>query len=148
MTENRTLQFYLDPQAKAKGAKFQAPRLGDAGFDLLASEDLAMAPGAQVLVSTGLKLAIPVGWVGIIKDRSSVSLKRIYTHAGVIDASYRGEVKVVLSNHSTESYHISAGQKFAQMIVVPYLAEAIEVSKAEMLGDTNRGQGGFGSTGK
>jgi dUTP pyrophosphatase len=129
------------------GADFQAPRSGDAGFDLRALEDAVINPNEQLLVATGVRVAIPQGWVGIVKDRSSMALKQIYTHAGVIDAAYRGEVKIVLSNAGATPYVIEKGAKIAQMVVVPCLTKCVTVENIEDLGETERGAGGFGSTG-
>lgn len=142
------LRYHLDPRLKEKGIRFEPPRAGDAGFDLRASDDLILEAGKQALVPTGLKIAVPPGYVAIVKDRSSMASKRIYTHAGVIDAGYRGEVKIVISNHSEHSFQIQAGDKIAQMVVVPCLVEGEEVSSEAALGDTERGAGGFGSTGR
>jgi dUTP pyrophosphatase len=142
------LQFYLDPAAKAAGSRFYAPREGDAGYDLFCSARCELEPGEQCLVPTGLRMAIPIGWVGLVRDRSSVALRRLRTHAGVIDASYRGEVKVVMSNDSTDCCVIEPGDKIAQMVVVPHLSGALEVSSSSDLGATDRGEAGFGSTGE
>ncbi|MEZ4753217.1 MAG: dUTP diphosphatase [Bdellovibrionota bacterium] len=142
------LKFFIEPSAKEVGAFIETPRLGDAGFDLRAAEDSMLEPGEQKLVSTGLHVAIPLGWVGLIRDRSSMALKGIRTHAGVIDASYRGEIKVLLSNASLEKFSISLGDKITQMLIVPCSVVAEEVSSLEALGETSRGSGGFGSTGK
>lgn len=141
------LLFHLDEEAKLRGAAFEAPRPGDAGFDIRAAEDAIIAHGTQAAVSTGLRLAIPAGWVGIVKDRSSMASRRIYTHAGVIDAAYRGELKVLLSNQGTEEYQVKAGEKVAQMVIVPCLTICSPVASADALGATARGDGGFGSTG-
>ena len=148
MSIETSLRFYLTEAAKNAGAKFESPREGDAGFDLRAAESLVIEPGAQALISTGLHLAIPIGWVGIVKDRSSMASKRVYTHAGVIDASYRGEVKVLASNHGSAGYQIQAGDKVAQLLVVQVLTAASPVADLASLGDTSRGAGGFGSTGR
>ncbi len=142
------LEFYLDPQVKERGLVFEAPREGDAGFDIRSAESLVIPAGTQSLISTGLYLAVPAGFVGIIKDRSSMALKRVYTHAGVIDAAYRGEVKVLLSNHSEQSFQIEAGDKIAQMLVIPFVAELLERQELTELGKTSRGACGFGSTGR
>jgi len=128
--------------------KLEAPRTGDAGFDLYTIEDLELKPQQQVLASTGLKIAVPEGWVGIVKDRSSVALQQVYTHAGVIDASYRGEVKILLMNHSAETKSFPKGAKIAQLVVVPSLTGCVKVACIEDLGETVRGEKGFGSTGK
>lgn len=142
------LRFWIDPKLKAENINFASPRVGDAGYDLRASEDIVIEAGKQALVPTGLKFSIPLGWVGIIKDRSSMAVKRVYSHAGVIDASYRGEVKIVLSNGSNENYSIKKGDKVAQMIVVQHLTDSEEVLAEEELGITERSAGGFGSTGR
>lgn len=148
MSESLALKFYLDPSVRSSGVDFSAPRFGDAGFDLRAASSYLMEPQAQILVSTGLKVSIPAGYVGIIKDRSSMALRQLYTHAGVIDSNYRGEVKIVLSNRGSAIQEIKVGDKVAQLLVVPCLVECAEVISEEALGDTNRGAGGFGSTGR
>ena len=143
------LKFYLTDEAKEKGIGLVIPKLGDAGFDIRSLNDVEIKPNEQVLVSTGLHVAIPLGYVMIIKDRSGMAAKRrIYTHAGVIDASYRGEVKIVITNESSETQKLLQGEKIAQGIVVPCVVDAIEEDTLEGLGDTERGAGGFGSSGK
>lgn len=118
----------------------------DAGIDLTAAERTIIPPGRQALISTATSLAIPPGFVGIIKDRSSFALERIYTHAGVIDAGYRGEIKVLLENRGTEDGFIDPNARIAQLLIVPVAhAELVQVAS---LDDTKRGAGGFGSTGK
>ena len=148
MTSDSKVIFYLEPSAKEAGASIEAPREGDAGFDIRAAENSIIEPGEQKLISTGLKASIPLAWVGIIKDRSSMAIKGIRSHAGVIDASYRGEIKVLLSNAASESFHIEAGDRVAQMVVIPCLVDSIEVDSEDKLGETGRGAAGFGSTGK
>ena len=141
------LRFFLDPALKAEGIEFTPPRQGDAGFDLRAAETVTIPAGEQVLIPTGLRVAIPLGFVGLLRDRSSTALKRLYTHAGVIDAAYRGEIKVVVSNGGREQLLIEKGQRIAQMVVVPCLTQSSEAASLEELGLTDRGGGGFGSTG-
>ncbi len=143
-----TLRFTLSSQARAAGIRFSAPRPGDAGFDIRACEAAAISPGQQVVVSTGLFIAVPLGSVGVVKDRSSMALKGVYTHAGVIDASYRGEVKIILSNSGSETYQINIADKVAQLVVVQHLSLCEECKSLEELGETERGAGGFGSTGR
>ena len=140
--------FFLDPAVRERGGSFEAPRIGDAGFDIRAAGSTVIESGSQVLVPTGLWLAIPVGWVGIVKDRSSMALKGIYTHAGVIDASYRGELKVLLSNSTSDAFVIEEGAKIAQLVVVPHCGAAEAVTSKDLLGSTVRAEGGFGSTGR
>ena len=143
------LKFYLSDEAKEKGISLVIPKLGDAGFDIRSLNDVEIQPNEQVLVSTGLYVAVPLGYVMIIKDRSGMAAKRrIYTHAGVIDASYRGEVKIVVTNESNETQKLLQGEKIAQGVVVPCVVDATQEETLEGLGDTERGAGGFGSSGK
>ncbi|RMG41138.1 MAG: dUTP diphosphatase [Candidatus Dadabacteria bacterium] len=148
MADKKELRVFLSEEAQGAGLTFERPRSGDAGFDLRALESVVLPAGAQMLVSTGIKVAIPDGYVGLVKDRSSMALKQIYTHAGVIDASYRGEVKVVLSNGGETSFQIERGDRIAQLVVVPCLTGMTRVASEADLGETPRGQSGFGSTGR
>ena len=118
---------------------------GDAGFDLFACVDLVLGPGEVNAVPTGLKMAIPRGHVGLIWDKSGISLKGVHKLAGVVDAGYRGEVQVVMINLGREAYAIKAGMKIAQMLVQP--VHEVAIREADDLDDTSRGEGGFGSTG-
>lgn len=142
------LLYFLAEKARARGISFNPPRTGDAGIDICACIDVVLSPGQQGVIETGLYLAIPLGWVGLIRDRSSMAARLLYTHGGVIDAAYRGEVKVLLRNHSTEAVKISIGERIAQMVIVPHLQEIQEAQTLESLGETARGNSGFGSTGK
>lgn len=136
----------LDPRAKV-------PAYGSAdaaGADLYALADgpVTIAPGETVLIHTGLALAIPKGYVGLVYARSGLATKQGLAPAnkvGVIDADYRGELMVSLHNHSGETRTVSSGDRIAQLVIAPYLTAAFEV--AEELDDTVRGVGGFGSTG-
>ncbi len=142
------LKYYLTKEAKEKGIELIIPRSLDAGFDIQSLNEILLAPHSQALVDTGLYVAVPEGWVMIIKDRSGMAGKRrIYTHAGVVDAGYRGEVKIVLSNDGDEIQTLKQGEKIAQAIIVPCLTAGEEVKSLEDLGNTERGEGGFGSTG-
>jgi dUTP pyrophosphatase len=118
---------------------------GDAGFDLFACADLDLGPGEVKAVATGIKMAIPAGFVGLIWDKSGISLKGVHKLAGVVDAGYRGEVQVVMINLGREAYAIKAGMKIAQMLIQPVLE--VGIREADDLDDTARGEGGFGSTG-
>ena len=121
-----------------------------AGFDLYAvlDEDIVIKSHETVLVKTGLSMEIPIGYAGMIFARSGLATKKGLAPAnkvGVVDSDYRGEVMVALHNHSNEDQTISHGERIAQMVVMPfYKAEFIEV---EELSNTERGTGGFGSTG-
>jgi dUTP pyrophosphatase len=118
---------------------------GDAGFDLFSCVDLVLGPGEVKAVPTGLKMAIPRGFVGLIWDKSGISLKGVHKLAGVVDAGYRGEVQVVMINLGREAYAIKTGMKIAQMLVQP--VQEVAIRETDDLDDTSRGEGGFGSTG-
>jgi dUTP pyrophosphatase len=119
---------------------------GAAGYDLSASENICIYPGKRSLVSTGLALKLPPGVYGRIAPRSGTAVKNgINVGAGVIDADYRGEVKVLLFNHGEVQFHVNVGDRIAQLICEKY--EAPEVLLVTSLDDTDRGEGGFGSTG-
>jgi dUTP pyrophosphatase len=118
---------------------------GDAGMDLYASVDHVLAPGQVHAVPTGIKMAIPAGFVGLVWDKSGISLKGVHRLAGVVDAGYRGEIQVVLINLSPAPFEIKAGMKIAQMLIQP--VAGAEIVEADELDDTSRGEGGFGSTG-
>ena len=122
-----------------------------AGADLynLNGESLTVAPGATVLVHTGIAIEIPEGYAGLIFARSGLATKRGLAPAnkvGVIDADYRGEIMVSLHNHSKEAQVIEPGERIAQMVITPYIQGLFNV--VEELSDTERGTGGFGSTGR
>ncbi len=118
----------------------------DAGLDLYALEDEQISPGEGKIVPTGVALAIPAGHVGLICDRSSMAKRGLKTAGGVIDAGYRGEVGVLLWNISRMTHALKRGERIAQLLVIPIAAPA--VCDSEDLGETARGVGGFGSTGK
>ncbi len=120
---------------------------GDAGMDLFAVEDVVIPSMGRVLTGTGIAMEIPMGYVGLVWDKSGLSTTHgLKTLAGVIDAGYRGEIKVGIVNLGSEIYTISAGHKVAQMLIQKVENPTIvEVSK---LVDAMRGDGGFGSTGK
>ena len=118
---------------------------GDAGFDLFACVDHDLVPGEVKAISTGIQMAIPAGFVGLVWDKSGISLKGVHRLAGVVDAGYRGEVQVVLVNLSREPYPVRKGMKIAQMLIQP--VQTVEIEEAAELDDTTRGEGGFGSTG-
>lgn len=119
---------------------------GDAGLDLFSSIDIVLGKGQVEAIPTGIKVAIPDGHVGLIWDKSGVSLKGVHRLAGVIDSGYRGEVRVVMINLSDRPFAIDKGMKIAQMLVQPIMM--VDVVERDDLDDTSRGEGGFGSTGK
>ena len=120
--------------------------VNDAGWDLYAFETVSIPAGATVLISTGVAMAIPKGYAGLIWDRSSMGVKGLLRHAGVVDSNYRGEVKVCLHNTTKEPYHIERGDRIAQMLIqeAPTFIQHV----VNELDSTDRGDGGFGSTGK
>lgn len=122
---------------------------GDAGLDLCTAEDVTIKPGERALVSTGLAVAIPPGHAGFVQPRSGAAAKRglgIVNSPGLIDSGYRGEVKVILINLDPgDPIEISRGDKIAQLVVVP--VPQVEVVVVDVLSATERGEGGFGSTG-
>ncbi|MFA5140534.1 MAG: dUTP diphosphatase [Elusimicrobiota bacterium] len=117
----------------------------DAGVDLYCAEDVRLAPGEGRVIGTGVAVAVPAGYVGLVADRSSMARKGLKTAGGVIDAGYRGEVGVVLWNISREPVELKAGDRVAQLLVLP--VAVLPVSEADELDATQRGAGGFGSTG-
>jgi dUTP pyrophosphatase len=118
---------------------------GDAGLDLFSVVDRELQPGEVFAVPTGIQVAIPAGHVGLVWDKSGISLKGVHRLAGVVDAGYRGEVQVVMINLGESPFVIRKGMKIAQMLVQPVVT--VNVVEAETLDDTSRGEGGFGSTG-
>ncbi len=120
-----------------------------AGADLYSSEgELTFAPGETKLVHTGIAMEIPDGYVGLIYARSGIATKRGLAPAnkvGVIDSDYRGEIMVSLHNHSDNQAKIEAGERVAQIVITPYLT--VNFVETDTLDDTERGEGGFGSTG-
>lgn len=118
----------------------------DAGLDLFSAETYTVAPGERIQAKTGIAMAIPTGYAGLIWDKSGVAAKGgIKTMGGVIDAAYRGEIQVILTNLSNVPYTIEKGAKIAQLLVQPVeLPSMVEVDTLE---ETARGEGGFGSTG-
>ncbi|MBQ3816649.1 MAG: dUTP diphosphatase [Clostridia bacterium] len=122
-----------------------------AGADIYAftnGETVEILPGETKLIHTGISLELPVGYAGLIYARSGIATKRGLAPAnkvGVIDSDYRGEIMVSLHNHSNEPQQISDKERIAQLVVAPYLA--VEFEEANELSQTDRGEGGFGSTG-
>lgn len=122
---------------------------GDAGSDLRSSEALVLAPGERASVGTGVAIALPEGHVGFVVPRSGLAFKHgitIVNAPGTIDAGYRGEIRVALLNtDSDEPYAISVGDRIAQLIVMP--VSRARFVPVDVLPDSVRGEGGFGSTG-
>lgn len=123
--------------------------LAAAGYDMFypsGGKSVIISPGCRALVGTGVSVQIPTGWYGQIKPRSSLACRGITTDAGVIDSDYRGEVKVILVNHSQTPHEILPGDKIAQMVLLQHGEFPVVITKN--LTATDRGTGGFGSTGR
>ncbi|VXD03049.1 dUTP diphosphatase [Sphingomonas sp. 8AM] len=122
---------------------------GAAGMDVVAAEDMTLAPGARAAVATGFAIAIPEGFEVQVRPRSGLALKHGLTclnTPGTIDADYRGEIKVILANLGAEPFEVRRGERIAQLVPAAVtLAAMVEV---EALKETDRGSGGFGSTGR
>jgi dUTP pyrophosphatase len=122
---------------------------GDAGADLVSADDLVLEPGQRATVGTGAAIALPDGFVAFVVPRSGLAAKHgitIVNSPGTVDAGYRGEIRVTLLNTDTrESYAISAGDRIAQLIVMP--VSRARFIPVERLPGSDRGEGGFGSTG-
>lgn len=117
----------------------------DAGYDLYSIEDCVIHPRNIRTIETGLAVEIPNGWVGFIKNRSSLGLKGLDKTSQVIDSGYRNSIKVVLANVSDDVLFLEKGAKIAQLVICPCLQEDIEV--VDELSETDRGLKGWGSSG-
>ena len=121
---------------------------GAAGMDVVAAEDCTVPPGARHAVATGFALAIPQGYEIQVRPRSGLALKHGITvpnTPGTVDSDYRGELKVILINHGSEDFAVARGDRIAQLVLAP-VTQAVW-SEVEELDETDRGSGGFGSTG-
>jgi dUTP pyrophosphatase len=120
-----------------------------AGLDVVAAEDVTLAPGQRHAVATGFAIAIPHGHEVQVRPRSGLALKHGITclnTPGTIDSDYRGEVKVILANLGAEPFHVRRGERIAQLVPAPVLRA--EFREVEGQSETDRGTGGFGSTGR
>ncbi|HMQ66836.1 MAG TPA: dUTP diphosphatase, partial [Arachnia sp.] len=124
-------------------------RQGDAGADLVAAHDVTLGPGERALVGTGVRVAIPAGHVGLVTPRSGLAARTglsIVNAPGVIDSGYRGEIKVCLINLDPRTpIVLAAGDRIAQLLIMGFVTA--EFSPVEGLDETERGAGGYGSTG-
>ena len=122
---------------------------GDAGADLTSTETLSLAPGARATIGTGVSIALPDGYVGFVVPRSGLAARHgitIVNSPGTVDAGYRGEIRITLLNTDSENaFEVTAGDRIAQLIVMP-VARARFIPVTSLPG-TQRGSGGFGSTG-
>ena len=118
---------------------------GDAGFDLRSVKKCVIKKGTSQTIPTGIKIAVPSGYVGLIKDRSGLAAKHgIHTLAGIIDSGYRGEVAVVLHNLGEEDFSVDIGVRIAQLLILPVACMKVNETSLDI---TTRGEKGWGSTG-
>lgn len=120
----------------------------DAGMDVCSVDDLVIPPGGRALVHTGLVFDLPPRWEAQVRPRSGLALKKgvtVLNTPGTIDAGYRGEVGVILANFGTEDFNVKTGDRIAQIVVAPVVQA--EVAEVDAVAETDRGGGGFGSTG-
>ena len=134
----------LDPELPVPATA----NIGDGAVDLYTRIELQIPPGERVKCPTGLAVAIPEGWAGLVLARSGHADRLgvgLVNSPGLIDSGYRGEIAVILINHGSEPAHFSRGDRIAQLTIVP--APTVEWVEADVLDDTERGAGGFGSSG-
>jgi dUTP pyrophosphatase len=152
MSEQPVLRIHRLREEAASVPRYASD--GAAGLDLQAAlrEPLTLQPGDRVAVPTGLSLALPAGHEGQVRPRSGLALKRGITVAnapGTIDEDYRGELQVLLVNLGREPQVIEPGDRIAQLVIAPVTrVRVLEVESLDALGETARGHGGFGSTGR
>jgi dUTP pyrophosphatase len=142
-----SLEFVrLTPAATAPGRAHD----GDAGYDLRAAEPVSLPPGERASVGTGIAVAIPDGHAGLVLPRSGLAMKHgiaLVNAPGLIDAGYRGELRVLLLNTDREeTFEVEAGDRIAQLVIVAHATP--ELVEVERLPDSTRGEGGFGSSGR
>ena len=122
-----------------------------AGLDLRAAveDDVTLNPGERALIPTGLAMALPDGFEAQVRPRSGLALKHgisVLNSPGTIDADYRGEIGIILINHGDTHFHIQRGDRIAQMIIAPFIQAAFDIT--DTLPESERGSGGFGSSGR
>jgi dUTP pyrophosphatase len=151
---NQPIRVHIRQLPHAEGLPLPAYQTAHAaGLDLLAavpeSAPLVLAPGKRAMVPTGLAIALPEGFEAQVRPRSGLAAKHgvtVLNSPGTIDADYRGEMQVILINHGAEPFTIRRGERIAQMVIAPVVQAALV--PAASLTETDRGSGGFGSTGR
>ena len=118
----------------------------DAGLDLYSTESVNIPPKCAVTIDTGVHIELPQNTVGMVKSKSGLNVKHGIQSEGVIDVGYTGSIRVKLYNHSGRWYQVNKGDKISQLVILPILAPELELVKE--LDETERGDGGFGSTGR
>mgnify|MGYP000962603201 CR=1 FL=1 len=135
----------LDPRAKPPARS----RSGDAAYDLAALDGCVIEPGGRALVGTGVAIAIPAGWCGLIVPRSGLAARDgVVPVLGLIDPNYRGELRITLRNQGDTRYDVEAGHRIAQLLIVPFGAPAIELVGELPEAPDDRDTSGFGSSGR
>jgi len=127
----------------------KAAKSGDVAFDLYSNVDYELRSGERFAIPTGIALEIPPGYEGQVRPRSGLALKEgitVLNTPGTIDSGYRGEVKTIMINHNGEAFKITKGMRISQLAIRP--VPEVEFIEVDELSDTERGEGGFGSTGK
>jgi dUTP pyrophosphatase len=122
---------------------------GDGGVDLHARESATIDPGGRIAMPTGIAVAVPEGFAGLVTPRSGLAVRHgitVLNAPGLVDSGYRGEIKVILANLSDEPYRVERGDRIAQFVVVAVAVQ--EYEPVDVLPDSVRGEGGFGSTGR
>lgn len=144
MTRQQVSFRRLDPELPAP----RQAHPGDAGFDLVAAEDVTLRPGSRAIVPTGLAVAIPDGFAGLVLPRSGHAARHgvgVVNSPGLIDSGYRGEIRVILVNHGSDTVDFVRGDRIAQLMITP--VPTVDLVEVDELDDTSRGAGGFGSSG-
>lgn len=134
----------LSPDARMP----QAARVGDAAYDLYSSVEYTLQPGERYAVSTGIAIEIPEGFEGQVRPRSGLAMKEgvtVLNTPGTIDSGYRGEVKTIMVNLGDSPFRITKGMRISQLAIRP--VPEVEFIEVDEISDTQRGEGGFGSTG-
>jgi dUTP pyrophosphatase len=126
-------------------------RAGDAAYDLACVAAFSLAPGERAMIPTGVAVAIPPGTAGLVLPRSGLAIKHgisCVNSPGLVDPNYRGELRVILINHGSEPFTAEAGDRIAQLLLVPFFAPELVVVDELPDGGDDRGTGGFGSSGR
>ena len=118
----------------------------DAGYDLRSPIRAYVSPYSSAVIDTGVHIEIPEGYVGMLKSKSGLNVKHDITSEGVIDSGYTGSICVKLYNHGQNAYEVNKGDKISQLVIMPIFTPALEI--VSHLDSTERGDGGFGSTGR
>lgn len=136
------LKVVLDENAKMPTRAHET----DAGFDIYSREDQIVPAKESAVFDSGVHIEIPTGYVGMLKSKSGLNVKHGITSEGVIDAGYTGSICVKLYNNSGYDYKVNAGDKISQLVILPIITPDLE--RVESLEDTERGENGFGSSGR